>query len=208
MTHTAAEFPSAQALRTRALSYPEAHEDHPWGESAIKVRGKAFLCMHASNKELSLSTKLPESCAAALMLPFAEPTGYGLGKSGWITARFGADEDPPLAILHEWIDESYRAIAPKKLLAALPASFAAAPAKKPAAKPTAKSSAKSANPAAKSSAEPAAKPAAKSSAKPSAKPAAKSSAKPAAKSSAKAAAKPAARGSARSTAKGRNKDAR
>ena len=32
----------------------------------------------------------------ALDHDFAEPTGYGLGKSGWVTARFGVDEKPPL----------------------------------------------------------------------------------------------------------------
>lgn len=56
----------------------------------------------------------------ALMLPFAEPTGYGLGKSGWVTATFNAGEKaPPVALLKQWLDESYRAIAPKKLVKAL-----------------------------------------------------------------------------------------
>ena len=120
MTRATASQKDAEALRTYALTYPEAHEDKPWGHSAIKVRGKTFLFLHSAEQEFSLSTKLPESSHAALMLPFAEPTGYGLGKSGWVTARFGATDDPPLAVLHEWVDESYRAIAPKKLVAGLP----------------------------------------------------------------------------------------
>ena len=33
-----------------------------------------------------------------LTLPFAEPTGYGLGKSGWVSASFGAKDDIPLDI--------------------------------------------------------------------------------------------------------------
>ena len=32
----------------------------------------------------------------ALLLPFATPTGYGLGKSGWVSARFAPSDDPPL----------------------------------------------------------------------------------------------------------------
>ncbi len=32
-------------LRSYALSLPEAWEDHPWGETAIKVRKKVFLFM-------------------------------------------------------------------------------------------------------------------------------------------------------------------
>ena len=56
----------------------------------------------------------------ALLLPFATPTGYGLGKSGWVSAHFVASDDPPLALLREWIDESYRAVAPKTMVAKLP----------------------------------------------------------------------------------------
>ena len=93
---------NADALRAYALAYPEAHEENPWGHSAIKVRGKTFVFLHSDDSGMSLSTKLPESSHAALMLPFAEPTGYGLGKSSWVTARFDAGEQVPLAILHEW----------------------------------------------------------------------------------------------------------
>jgi hypothetical protein len=57
----------------------------------------------------------------ALSLPFAEPTGYGLGKSGWVTARFAAGDDVPVPMLIGWVDESFRAVAPKRLLAKLEA---------------------------------------------------------------------------------------
>ena len=53
------------------------------------------------------------------MLPFTEPTGYGLGKSGWVSAKFPPAEKLPLDLLKAWIDESYRAQAPKKLVASL-----------------------------------------------------------------------------------------
>lgn len=86
--------PAEAALRKHALSYPEAHEDFPWGE---RVGSASF----------------------ALGLPFALPTAYGLGKSGWVTARFARREKPPLELLMKWIDESYRAVAPKRLVAAL-----------------------------------------------------------------------------------------
>jgi predicted DNA-binding protein (MmcQ/YjbR family) len=108
-----------EALRKVALSYPGAYEEFPWGERAVKVKAKVFLFMRASDQGLSLSTKLPESGVAALTFPFAEPTGYGLGKSGWVTASFSPDVEPPLELLEQWIDESYRAVAPKKLVAGL-----------------------------------------------------------------------------------------
>lgn len=108
-------------LRDYAMKYPEATEDHPWGHRAIKVKGKSFVFLGGEKNatELSLSVKLPQSRDMAADLPFAEPTGYGLGKSGWVTARFEKVSDVPLDLLRSWIDESYRAIAPKKLVKTL-----------------------------------------------------------------------------------------
>ncbi|HEY7508970.1 MAG TPA: MmcQ/YjbR family DNA-binding protein [Vicinamibacteria bacterium] len=125
-----------QALRDFAMGYPEAHEDFPWGERVVKVKGKVFLFLGGKDHDLSLSVKLPASGLVALGLPFASPTGYGLGKSGWVSARFSAGDKPPLDLLRAWIDESYRAVAPKKLLASLPAG---PPAGAPRARPAAKS---------------------------------------------------------------------
>ena len=122
-------FAAAEAaLRKHALGKPEATEHFPWGERAIKVKGKVFLFMFGDPTRLSLSTKLPDSSGVALMLPFAQPTGYGLGKAGWVTAIFDGDGDaPPVELLCAWIDESYRAVAPAKLAKALDAAPATTP---------------------------------------------------------------------------------
>src|SRR5262245_11881077 len=101
------------ALRSYALSFPGAYEELPWGPPAVKVTGKTFLFLGGEDGELSLSTKLPSSRDAVLALPFAEPTGYGLGKSGWVSARFGPKDRVPITLLRMWIEESYQAIAPK-----------------------------------------------------------------------------------------------
>lgn len=102
-------------LRKFALAYPETHEDHPWGESAIKVRGKVFVFLGSEG----LSVKLPRSCEFALEYPFTKPTGYGLGKSGWVSAEFKKGAKPPMDVLEAWVDESYRSVAPKKLVSTL-----------------------------------------------------------------------------------------
>jgi predicted DNA-binding protein (MmcQ/YjbR family) len=107
-------------LRELALAYPGAYEEFPWGHRAIKVKKKTFIFLARDDEKFSLSVKLPASSVAALMLPFASPTEYGLGKSGWVTARFGPDDEVPLELLGSWLDESYRALAPKKMVAQLP----------------------------------------------------------------------------------------
>jgi predicted DNA-binding protein (MmcQ/YjbR family) len=106
-------------LRKVALGYPEAFEATPWGHHAIKVKGKSFVFLAADASTFSLSAKLPSSAGVALKLPFASPTEYGLGRSGWVTARFPRAQRVPLDVLKLWIDESYRAIAPKRLVARL-----------------------------------------------------------------------------------------
>lgn len=107
-----------EQLRRLALSFPETAEASPWGECAIKVKGKTFLFMRVDKEGLGLSVKLPDSREFALEYPFTEPTRYGLGKSGWVSSTFKAKDDPPMDVLAAWVGESYRAIAPKKLAGA------------------------------------------------------------------------------------------
>jgi predicted DNA-binding protein (MmcQ/YjbR family) len=116
------------ALRKFALTYPESHEDFPWGHVVVKVKGKVFLFLSNGLTEepfiFSMTVKLPLSGKWALTQPFAVPAGYGMGKSGWVSARFAAKDEIPVDLLEQWIDESYRTIAPKKVLAKLEAAEA------------------------------------------------------------------------------------
>jgi hypothetical protein len=118
-------------LQTFGLAYPEAHTRSPWpGHLDLAVKNKTFAFLSSPGEPFRISCKLPFSNVAALSLPFVEPTGHGLGKSGWVSAQFADDQAPPLEMLKSWIDESYRAIAPKKLVAQLDARPAAKPLKR------------------------------------------------------------------------------
>ena len=108
-------------LRAAALGYPESYEDFPWGDRVVKVRGKIFLFMGLGDQSFGLSVKLPQSSDRALALPFTTPTGYGLGRSGWVSARFTSARQVPADLVRDWIDESYRAVAPRRVVAQLPA---------------------------------------------------------------------------------------
>ena len=120
------------AIAKLAAAFPGVTEENPWGHRAFKVRGKTFLFLGADGDGVSFSVKLPESGVAALALDFTEPTHYGLGKSGWVTARFARERDVPLPVVREWLDESYRAIAPAKLVATLGGAAPGGPKAKPA----------------------------------------------------------------------------
>jgi predicted DNA-binding protein (MmcQ/YjbR family) len=111
-------------LRAFALDYPDSIEDFPWGHSAFKVNKKVFLFLVHDKGKLSMSMKLPKSGKAALKHSFASPTEYGMGKHGWVTMRFAPGEKVPFDDLTDWIDESFRAIAPKKIVAFLDDEFA------------------------------------------------------------------------------------
>ena len=110
-------------LRAFGLKYPNAHTKSPWpGHLDLAVNDKTFAYLNDETEPFSISCKLPQSGKAALKLPFTEPTGYGLGKSGWVTAKWPEGQASPIELFKAWIDESYRAQAPKRLVALLPGS--------------------------------------------------------------------------------------
>ncbi len=106
-------------LRAFGLTYPGAHTKSPWpGHLDLAVKDKTFAYLSAPGDPFKLSCKLPQSSEEALTLPFTSPTPYGLGKSGWVTAEL-PEGSVPLELFKAWIDESYRAQAPKRLVAGL-----------------------------------------------------------------------------------------
>ena len=133
----AASDAALKELRAFGLAYPGAHTKSPWpGHMDLAVNDKTFAYLSIEGEPFSISCKLPKSSHVALMLPNTQPTPYGLGKSGWVSAEFPG-QTPPVEMLKQWIDESYRAQAPKKLVKQLDGG-AAAPVKKPVAKRRAK----------------------------------------------------------------------
>ena len=130
-----------RAVVAHALSLPGAWEDHPWGETVAKAGKRVFAFFGVENPDGSLivCVKLPTSGPAALETAFVEPAGYGLGKSGWVYAKFESGDRPPTPLLLSWIEESYRAVAPKALVQRLDAKGpGGAPAGRPAKTPKAR----------------------------------------------------------------------
>ena len=107
-------------LQAFALSLPNVSEDFPWGERVAKVNGKVFVFLgpDEQNGPPLMTVKLVESHGHALAVEGAEPTGYDLGRSGWVNVPLRA-EGVTLDLLRDWIEESYRIVAPKRLIAEL-----------------------------------------------------------------------------------------
>lgn len=107
-----------ESLEAFALALPGAFRDTPWDASAVAKVGKKIFVFFGSRDDPSISVKLPDSADHALSLEGASPTGYGLGRHGWVTVPVVST---PPDLLQEWIEESYRTIATKKLVAELDA---------------------------------------------------------------------------------------
>ena len=104
-----------------ALGLPGAYEDHPWEETVVKVNKKIFVFLGSEESPSwpSVTVKLGASHEEALGVQGAEPTGYGLGRSGWVTVPLSTAKPPPIGVLTDWVEESYRLVAPKRLVAEL-----------------------------------------------------------------------------------------
>lgn len=113
-------------LRAYALDLPGAWEDHPWDEWVAKVGKKVFVFGPNPGDDgvWRITVKLPESGEGVLTMVGAEPAGYGLGRSGWVSVSVPEGDDVPVDLAMDWIDESYRTVATKKLVAELDARLA------------------------------------------------------------------------------------
>ena len=106
-------------LEAIAARLPESQrvDIEAWGgEPTFRVRKKNFVF---SNMDATgLSVKLPKEEAEALVATdeTATPTGYGLGRHGWVSVELGQDaDDDRWQQVEEWVRTSYTLVAPKSL---------------------------------------------------------------------------------------------
>jgi YjbR protein len=128
LVHASVSTRQWDAVRAFALSFPAAVEDFPWGESIIKVEkrgieppswrrglahGPMFLWLGRRDTEShAIRVKLTASYEQAVAMAGAIPTSAsGLGQWGWLTVPLAVVE---LDLVYDWVDESYRNVAPKK----------------------------------------------------------------------------------------------
>jgi predicted DNA-binding protein (MmcQ/YjbR family) len=108
-------------LRAICLDYPEAREAEAFGSPTFQVRTKNFAMVHRPDHRVAVWCKAPPGAQEAYIS--SEPERYYkppyLGPKGWIAAWISPECAPDWPAIEEIIEESYRLIAPKRLVQAL-----------------------------------------------------------------------------------------
>jgi predicted DNA-binding protein (MmcQ/YjbR family) len=109
-------------IRSLCEKYPQWEKAFLFGDHEVyRVNKKVYVWLGEGEKGGTyVSVKLKDTQGAALMLPFVKPASYGMAKWGWVGAEFPKGPLPE-SLVAEWIEESYRHTAPKKLLKILAA---------------------------------------------------------------------------------------
>ena len=108
-----------ERIEKLALSLPEAQrvDIEAWGgEPTFRVRGKNFVFANPEGTTVTLKLSKDEAEAVVATVEGALPTGYGLGRHGWISVELSKRlSGERWQELEEWILTSYTLVAPKTL---------------------------------------------------------------------------------------------
>ena len=108
-----------QTVRKIAFTFPEVQEGIVCNRASFEAGKKRFLFLEAADDTCLVLLKLGDSLAEAEKLAKAWPQCYRVGGTGWVTATFVAGQLPQPGLLERWIEESYRLLVPKKLVASV-----------------------------------------------------------------------------------------
>lgn len=86
------------------------------GEPTFRVNGKNFVFTNKDATSISVKLSKEEAEAVVASDPQAEPTGYGLGRHGWVSVTLGKRLSAARwREVEEWVRTSYTLVAPKRL---------------------------------------------------------------------------------------------
>jgi predicted DNA-binding protein (MmcQ/YjbR family) len=86
------------------------------GEPTFRVNNKNFVFTNEAADGLSVKLTKEEAAAVVATDDAVEPTGYGLGRHGWISVSVPPGTgDGRWAEIEEWVRTSYTLVAPKRL---------------------------------------------------------------------------------------------
>ena len=96
-------------IREKAASYPEVARGTSCNQSSFKAGGGTFLFIGPGPKGKGYKAmfKLRDSMSDAEARAESEPARFEVGKTGWVTARFTAEEPPPRTACEPPLDDPY-----------------------------------------------------------------------------------------------------
>jgi predicted DNA-binding protein (MmcQ/YjbR family) len=113
-----------ERVQVLALDLPEAVrvDVEGWGgQPTFRVRGKNFVFTHEDRAVITVKLPMEEAAAVVATDERASPTGYGLGKHGWVSIDLSAADEDLWVAVDEWIITSYLLVAPRALARAVEA---------------------------------------------------------------------------------------
>ena len=98
-----------EAIRQQAVSFPGVAKGSACNQSSFKAGKGTFLFIGPGAKKQGFKAmfKLKASMPQAQKLAEENPERFDAGSTGWVTARFTAEEPLPKRIWGKWLAESY-----------------------------------------------------------------------------------------------------
>ncbi len=103
-----------EPMRLMASRFPEVAEGTACTQSSFKVGKTSFFFVGMQGGRYKLMFKLKQSLPEATRLAKKSPEDYGVGSTGWVSARFTAEKPIPKKIWAAWLKESYELSAAPK----------------------------------------------------------------------------------------------
>ena len=96
-------------IRRKAVTFPGIARGTSCTQSAFKAGTGTFLFIGPGPKGKGFKAmfRLRASMRQALELAASDPARFEVGSTGWVTARFTAEEPLPKRIWQKWLAESY-----------------------------------------------------------------------------------------------------
>ena len=86
------------------------------GEPTFRVNGKNFVFTDPEATSVTVKLSPDESVAVVATDPLVEPTGYGLGRHGWVSVKVARRTTRSRwEEIEEWVRTSYTLVAPRGL---------------------------------------------------------------------------------------------
>ena len=110
---------NVERLEKICLALPEARrvDIEAWdGEPTFRVNGKNFVFGSPDGSGLGVKLTKEEAVAVVATDPDVTPSGYGLGRHGWVSITLPKKpSEARWQEIEEWVRTSYTLVAPKKL---------------------------------------------------------------------------------------------